>query len=83
MRITIESTGYVVSVKPHENAPDSQAVQCRLWQGESENGVPVCCLIFRVAVNSAHDQSEFERDLQETSAPREEALKIFPLRMVL
>ena len=81
MRITLESTGFFTKVKQAHAAEDS-AVECRMWQGETESGTPICCLIARIAVNSAHNQEEFERDLLEQSAPviMPDA---FPLRMVL
>jgi len=68
MKITLESTDLIVKVG-RGNTPPEYAVECRLWEGETSNGIPITCLIARVAVNSNHDQSEFERQLKETPPP--------------
>ena len=82
MRITVESTNLMVRVKHNPTDADDAAIECRVWEGETDNGIPVCCLIPRIAVNVAHDQSEFERDLKKASPPSTFS-EVFPLRMVI
>jgi hypothetical protein len=75
MKITIESTSEIVEVN---------GVAARVWQGTSEAGVPVQCLIVRVAADKRYPCAEFERDLKETRSPTSaDPMRAFPLRMVL
>jgi hypothetical protein len=73
MKVTIESTSRKI---------DASGVPCRVWEGETERGVKIICLIARVAVKDDQDVSQFEAELQETRAPSADALS-FPLRMIL
>ncbi len=73
MKITIENTPQIVI---------ASGVQCRLWQGISEGGVKVDCLIVRIAADKNADLSQFEAELQEQAAPRVEQ-SAFPFRMTL
>lgn len=52
MRMYIESTEVLVNV---------DGVECRLWEGTTENGVDCKVLIHRIAVSEKEDQSEFEK----------------------
>lgn len=72
MKITIESTSKIVHVG---------GVTARVWQGQTEAGVAVTCLIHRIAVDRKENCEQFERELQETVAPNGEVL--WPLRMFL
>lgn len=74
MKLTIESTEAVVTVN---------GVPARIWEGTSESGVRVFCLVTRVAVQRDQDCTQFERELQECRPPTPEALVLFPLRMLL
>ena len=75
MKITIESTAAAVD---HKGAP------ARMWQGKTESGIPVFCLIPVIACNSADDQSEFQRELHEVVPPTVDvAAQVFPLRMLI
>jgi hypothetical protein len=73
MKITIESTTRIVNV---------DGIDCRLWEGTTERGVKIECLIPRIAARGDQDLSQFEAELKEQRAPsfRESA---FPLRMLL
>jgi hypothetical protein len=73
MKLTIENTPRIVEVN---------GVPARVWEGETESGIKVQCLITRVAVHKSQDCSQFESELQETLPPRSEE-NAFPLRMVL
>lgn len=57
MKITIESTDQLAWIS---------GVECRIWQGLSESGVPVYCYIPLIAVPPNHDDEAFQRELRET-----------------
>lgn len=74
MKITIENTTKVITFN---------GIECRIWEGQTESGIPVHCYITRVAVHtSITDQSQFERELKEQKTPSAEVAAI-PLRMIL
>lgn len=73
MKITIESTAAITYLND---------VPCRLWEGQTESGIQVQCLITRVAVHKSQDQSQFELELSEQRAPSLGPM-VFPLRMIL
>jgi len=60
MRLSIESTGDLVSVR---------GVVCRRWIGKSDDGVECEVFVHRVAVREDLEQAEFARELLER--PRE------------
>jgi hypothetical protein len=80
MKITIHSTSKVVTIKGSPTSSDE--IACRIWEGETESGIKVQCLIPRIAASSIEDLSQFESELKETVAPSPEAM-MFPLRMIL
>lgn len=80
LKITIESTTRVVEVQLH---PGAAPVPGRIWEGETESGIPVTCLVTRVAVKNGHPTEQFERELQEQRPPSAEAIQAIPLRMIL
>lgn len=73
MKITIESTSKIVL---------ANGIQCRVWEGQTESGIKVECLIPRIAARKGQDLSQFEKELEECSPPSAEA-SAFPLRMIL
>ncbi len=73
MKMTIESTSKIVA---------ANGIDCRVWEGTTERGVKVICLIPRIAVQEGQDVSQFETELQQHRAPHAEA-EAFPLRMIL
>jgi len=78
MKITIESTTKVVQI----GIGHGQHIECRVWEGVTERGVKVTCLIPRIAVALGEDHAEFEAELQEQRAPSAE-VSTFPMRMIL
>lgn len=50
--------------------------QARVWEGETESGIPVYCLILVIAVHRDDDCAEFERELQEPPNPASDRAKI-------
>ena len=73
MKITIENTTRIVN---------ANGVDCRVWEGVSERGVKVQCLIPRISALAGQDLSQFEAELKETRPPSVDA-QAFPLRMIL
>ncbi|GAC1478771.1 MAG: hypothetical protein NVS1B6_19990 [Steroidobacteraceae bacterium] len=75
MKITIESTERVVEV--------NGGLRARVWDGYTESGIPVHCMVAMIAVHNGHDQTQFERELHVHRMPSGDAVQAFPLRMVL
>jgi hypothetical protein len=72
MKITIESTTKIVQVN---------GVDARIWEGHTDSGIPVHCLVTRIAVAKDADASQFERELQRPPSPVIDG--VYPARMVL
>jgi hypothetical protein len=77
MKIELESTDQVIRI-----VTDAGEVPGRIWRGRTARGVPVSAIITRIAVERTEDCSEFERELNEQSAPTEPA-RAFPMRLIL
>ena len=73
MKIQMHSTTKIV----HLNG-----VPARIWEGVTEGGVECHVYVTRVAVTKESDTSEFEKELQEHSAPSAE-IEAVPLRLIL
>lgn len=78
MKITIESTTKITRIE----LTHGQSIECRVWEGETERGVKIQCLIPRIAALADQDLAQFEAELQEQRAPCAVA-QAFPLRMIL
>lgn len=79
MKITIESTTKIVELRDEARGT---TIPARIWEGHTENGIPVHCYVTRIAVHEKQDQSQFEAELQSHRAPSPEVAAI-PLRMIL
>lgn len=77
MKITIESTTKVITL-----STGGATVFARIWEGQTDTGIPVHCYVTRIAVSRDADCSQFERELQECQEPSAEIAAI-PLRLVL
>lgn len=84
MKITIENTSKIVILVNGEGE-----VQARVWQGQTDSGIPVQCFITRIAPEIPESDpkidertAEFERELKRVAKPRE-SLDAIPLRMIL
>jgi hypothetical protein len=77
MKITIESTNHLVQI-----ATSAGDVPARLWEGRTESGIAVQCLVTRIAAASIDDLDQFERELTERRAPVA-GPQAFPLRLIL
>lgn len=74
MKITIYSTTMFV---------ETNCVTCRVWEGQTERGIKIQCLIPRIAAERGQDLTQFEAELMEQSAPSVDTVQAFPLRMIL
>lgn len=84
MKITIENTEKIVMLK----AGGLDGVPARIWEGQTESGIPVHCFVTRIAptlpdtVENREKFAEFERELKEQRPPSVEVAAI-PLRLIL
>jgi hypothetical protein len=77
MKIAIESTNRMVQVEtPTGDVP------ARLWEGFTESGIAVQCLITRIAASSLDTLDQFERELTEHRPPAP-GPQAFPLRFLI
>lgn len=60
MKLIIEKTSKIVTLN---------GTPVRLWEGETESGIPVTAFVALVRVASDEDCSQFERELLEQRAP--------------
>ena len=80
MNITIHPTSKLVDLQT-----ESGTVPARLWEGQTESGIPVHCFITRIAPMIPKDdprQKEFMDALQEQRAPTA-AIQGYPARLIL
>jgi hypothetical protein len=80
MKITIESTSKIVTliVKGGE-------IPARIWEGTTDDGVPVHCYITRIAVPESaapYQHQRFARELVSVRSPSPEVAAIDP-RLIL
>jgi hypothetical protein len=80
LKITLESTDRLVRITGRDCPTDCE-VPGRVWEGTTESGIPVVCVITRIATDSP-DQTQFQKELQECEAPTKRA-DVFPLRMII
>jgi hypothetical protein len=81
LKIILENTSQMVMVENREG--DCRcAVPGRVWEGKTDTGIYVQCVITRIAAPADADQSQFERELSEQPPPVA-GPHVFPLRMVL
>jgi hypothetical protein len=84
MKVTLESTTKIVQLEI-----DGRSVPARVWQGETENGVPVHAFITRIVPEVRLDHPDidwltaaFERDLQRQAEPSA-VVHAIPLRFII
>ena len=80
MKITVESTTKVVYLSTPESKGHS--VPARVWEGHTESGIAVQCLVTRIAASKTENLAQFMRELEEERLPSAE-VQAYPLRMVL
>ena len=77
MQVTLRSTTKVV-----ELVINGIAVPARIWEGETQAGVPCHAYITRIAAGVGAEQAEFMRDLQRHQPPTPDIAAI-STRMIL
>jgi hypothetical protein len=80
MNITSHPTSKIVDLQT-----DGGTVPARIWEGQTESGIPVHCFITRIAPTIPRDdprQSEFIAALKEVEAPTAGVIS-YPLRLIL
>lgn len=84
MKIIIESTTEVTEI-----IVNGVTVPARIWQGETESGIPVQAFITRIApeIPESHPRideltAQFSRELQRCAKPRP-SVEAIPLRLIL
>jgi hypothetical protein len=80
MKITLESTDKIVELYSGPNKV--WPVKCRLWEGKTESGIAIHCLIPSIAVQADSDQSQFLAELKEHRPP-ESMTDAYPMRMLI
>jgi hypothetical protein len=80
MRVTLQSTTKVIELEI-----DGAVVPGRVWEGQTEDGIPCAAVITRIAAHQDHDRTRFELDLSRCADPRPHgpAVEAFPMRLVL
>jgi hypothetical protein len=82
MKITLQSTDKIVQLEIPGRAG---AMPARIWEGQTETGVPVHCYVTRIAVPEGRpdrDYADFEQQLTEHAKPSP-AVQGIPLRLIL
>jgi hypothetical protein len=74
VKITIESTTKLVRLN---------GIDTRVWEGQTDTGIPVHCFVTRITVHRREDASQFERELVECRQPSREIDAAYPRHMVL
>ncbi len=86
MKLIIESTTKVVRLVIADGGiGDGGFIDARIWEGQTDTGIPVHCFITRVAVSTDEglDHSQFERELAEQRQPSAKVDAAIPMRMIL
>lgn len=60
MKITIESTSQIIKVS---------GLPARVWEGQTESGIPIFCVIASVGVHRDQDSTQFKAELKECKEP--------------
>lgn len=60
MKIQIEATDKIVTL---------DGVECRVWEGTTESGIPCKVFVHRLAVREDHDAEQFDRELYTKMPP--------------
>jgi len=73
MKITIQNTTKLVEVN---------GVPARVWEGKTDSGIAVQCLVTRIAAPKTDNLAQFEAELKEQAPPSAE-VAAFPMRMII
>ena len=85
MKITIENTTKIVTLQTE----DGGTMPARVWQGETDTGIPVQVFVTRIApeIKRSHSEidtltAQFDAELQACATPRSSVTGI-PLHLIL
>lgn len=73
MKVNLESTTKMVNLN---------GVPARIWEGQTESGIPVHAFVTRIAVHKDSDTDQFEAELKECRTPSAD-VQAYPARLVL
>lgn len=82
MKITIRSTSKLIEFR-HTQLGES--MPARIWEGETETGIPVHCFITRISPTIDRNdprQAQFQTELRECAAPST-AVGWYPASLIL
>ncbi len=81
MKVTIESTKKIVVLK---QGPFGDGIKARVWEGTSESGIKVICLVSRVSIPDDEQEKaeQFKKELIECKAPSVD-VEAIPFRLIL
>lgn len=93
MKITLEKTSKIVEIElPGSGKPGqlgNVVVPARIWQGETDDGIPVHCFVTRIALEMRPEDpgyveaaEKFERELHEVVVPRK-PIQAIPMRLIV
>lgn len=72
----------IVTLVSTEKVVEINGVPARIWEGTTSSGIKCHAFITRIAVSKDQDTTQFERELQQQSAPSA-AIDSYPLKMIL
>jgi hypothetical protein len=78
VKIHIEPTSRIVTV-----AAGAGEIPARVWQGRTENGIEITCLVTRIAAHVEADRAELEAALERQADPSPASLEAWPARVIL
>lgn len=78
MKVTLESTDKIVTL-----VTSGGEIPARVWEGQTDSGIPCHAFITRIAVDKDEAADQFQRELIETRHPSPAVDAAYPLRMIL
>ncbi len=58
-------------------------IEMRIWEGVTRSGVPIVAMVARIAVKMDEDQTEFLKELRETSPPNVSSDTFYDFRTLI
>ncbi len=84
MKVTLQSTTRLIELATERGGP---AVPARVWEGQTETGIPVVAFITRIAPAiedpPAGITQDFEAELESCRVPEVDVTLALPARLVL
>ena len=75
MKVTLEPTTRIVVI--------ADGPVARVWEGTTDAGVAVTCIVVRIAARRSDDNAALERELVEQRPPSADSIAAWPARLVL